>query len=554
VRKLRGSRQAEIPLLWEAVSAALLVAGYCWLQLRSLLVPGVCGDEAYDGAQAQQIIRAGLRHIGAWPLFTAGYHGALQAYLLIPFFLLIKEPFVAIRTSEVVFSLIVIAAAYLCARRFFNPIAALFMLVLLLANPTFIYRSRLSISEAGIMAAFYLGALIFLQAWGRSGKNRHLYVAAFLAGAGFCLRLWFYWFYAGLLLAAFIFRAEVMRTLRRRPIAPQLGGAAAFFILGLTLYILKEAAGRGTELFSYGLAHLHYGVRGADNFMILRNLGTRFHQFMAELYGHILGGFPSYPPGEAALLNQGASIFYGTLLALSIFFLVALGRGAYRRKAIFFIALLLGMFLPSIFTLSNFVQDHLFILFPIPQIIMGAAAYLLFERVMQRERLWKAACLGLAFYAAAPAFHLWEFSRIERFMRRTGGTWYYSDANVDMVHWLEKDGYFAPKNCDIRLDAAMHLLSNEKINAISCWQPSYGAPNRQDAAAFFKRCTGGENIYLFLSPNPKHPNYSTFPYFSSLLNRTGEKFVVRKVFDAKNGEPAYTIYSLSKPDSIEKPL
>ncbi|MDE1976777.1 MAG: glycosyltransferase family 39 protein [Elusimicrobia bacterium] len=531
---------AELPPVWEAAAALLLLAGYCWIQLRGLLLPGVYGDEALDGVQAQQLIRAGFHHLRAWPLFKSGYHGALQAYLLAPFFLLIKDPFAALRIGEFVFSLAVITTAYLCARRFFNSTAAVFVLLLLLANPSFIYRSRISIAHAGVMAAFYLGALLCLQAWRRSGKNRHLYAAAFLAGAGFCLRLWFYWFYAGLLLAAIIFRREAVKALRRRPMLPQLGGAALFFLLGAALYIIKEALGQGTELFGFGLAHLHYGDRGTDNFMVLGNLATRFHQFIGELYGEMLSGFPNYPFDHRWNLMRAAAVSYGVLLAISIFCLVAQAEDRYRRNAVFFSLLLLGMFLPSGFTLSNLTPEHVFILFPLPQILMGAAAYLLLENVLTRKRFWKASCLGLALFAAAPVFYIWEFSHMENFLDRTGGTSYYSDANVQMVRWLESRHYLSPKNCDQRLDFALRLLSNERITPVSCW-PSQ---RRRTAAEFFSGCAGSENVYLFVSPNPNLPGQSTLPYFSALLAGAGKTFEPQKVFRRRDGVPVYAVYSL----------
>ncbi len=545
MKKTSPPNGVEISPWLEAAALTLLISSYCWIQIRGLLVPGVYGDEAQDGVLAQQIIHAGFHHMGEWPLSNGGYHGALQAYLLAPFFLLIKEPLLALRIGELALSLIVIATAYLCAKRFFNSLAAVFTLVFLLSNPAFIFKSRMNTDPAGIMAAFYLGALICLLSWHRSGKSSRLFAAAFLAGAGFCLRLWFYWFYCGLILAALIFRGEAAHALGPRS-ASKIGGTALFFALGLSLYIMKEVRGEGTELFGCVLAHLHYGVRGADNFMILKNLGMRFGQLITELRGRILDSFPECYSNCGASLNLSpyAEMFCGALLALSFFCLIALGRGAYRRKGLFFVTLLFGMFLPSIFTLSDLVPEHLFILFPIPQIIMGAAAYLLFEHVLKTGRFWKAAALGLVLYALAPPFYAWEFSQMSGFVQRTGGTWFYSDANVGMVHWLKERGYFAPKNCDQRLDDPVRLLSNERIVPISCGQASYGTPDHAAAEAFLSQCVGGENVYLFLSPDLEHPSHSTLPYFSALLAGTGEKFALRKVFYDKNGGPAYGVYSL----------
>ena len=508
-----------------------LLAAYGFIQIRGLLIPSLWSDEAYDGVFTQRIIHLGWRGFRQWPLGIGpyNYHAALQSYLYVPFFLLIKSPFLALRVGEFFFSSVVIVLAYLCARRFFGPLAALFTLVLLLFNPVFIYMSRINTPHGGIMAAFWLGALLFLQTWRKTGQDRWLFAAAFLTGAGFCVRIWFYWFIFGLLFSALVvYGREIMalffRPLNRRRII----GSGISFLSGLVPYILNAMYGyhNHENLFRVGVTCFHYSLCSANNFTILSNWGVSLWQFLGALAGGMWDILPYYP-----LVHDGfitfMMIYCGFLLALSAAILLfwKATRGTRRRKALLFVALLVGMLLPSCLTISNFRQDHLYFIFPLPQIIMGAAAAVLFDHAWAARPCAKTLCLALLLFIAAPVLYLREYSRLESYLHLTGGTGEVSDSIIAITGWLEKHNYLFPIACDWGFECPIQLLSGGKIN------PLPHGYNFDADHGFLFRHPGGGGIYLFYTAQ------GNLKFASMALARQGLALDILKTFYTKNGEP-----------------
>ncbi|HVA65653.1 MAG TPA: glycosyltransferase family 39 protein [Elusimicrobiota bacterium] len=511
----------------ERLLLAALLTVYGFIQIRGLLIPGLNGDEASGGVWTQKIIRLGWQGFKQWPL-GGSYHAALQSYLYVPFFLLIKTPLLALRIGELFFSSVVIALAYLCARRFFGVLAALFMLVFLLFNPVFIYMSRISTPHGGVMAAFWLGALLFLDSWHKTSKDRWLFAAAFLTGAGFCVYIWFYWFIFGLLFSTLAVYSREIMALFFRPVRwRRIAGGGVSFLFGLTPYILKEIYGHYENLFRLAIASLHHGIWGSvNNFEILSNWGVSLWQFLGTLAGGMWDILPYY-----SLVHDGfisfMMIYCGFLLASSAAILLFWkpSRGTRRRRDLFLVALLGGMLLPSCLTLSTFRQLHLYLIFPLPQMIMGAAAAALFDRSWAARPRAKTLCLALLLFIASPFLYLREYSSVESFLRMTGGTGTVSDSIETIANWLEKHGYFTPVACDWGLAVPLQLLSNGRITPLSLW-PDLNAGDR----GFFRH-PGGDNVYLLYAA------HGNLPFASAALTRQGLAFHVLKTFYTKNGEP-----------------
>ena len=549
-RPLREIIPVPLARRLEIIILCVLVAGYCTVQLHNLLLPGLYCDEALDATRTQEIIRAGIRQMQHWPL-NIHYHGALQSYLLLPFFLAIKRPEVALRVGEVCFSLIVIALTYLCARQLFNRIVALFTLLFLLTNPCFVYMSRISVPHGGIMAAFYLGALLCLRAWSRTERDRYLFSASFLLGAGICIRLWFYWFLAGLILALPLFQRDAFRLLKRPPMVKRLVIAAFSLALGLGLFIGKEIVFWGTD--SGTIHYLAHGFdgggvsnpSGASNFALLHNLANNLRQIAAAMAGHMLDIFPTYPGALKWLLQNGMEVAYGSLLILCILCVLCLAKDAVLRNGRLFICVLAGMLFCSLFTTSNgYRQEHLYILFPLPQIMMGLASYLLLQRFLTGKTFRKTALLGLFCFGLSPVFHLWELSRLEEFVRSTGGTGYHSDASKSLSDWLVQRGHHHPKACDWGVHDVLRLLSKGDIEPQCCyhWSDELGTRARKESLyrCLYSSISNGDPL-IFVENGHARSNRS---YFSAFVREQGNRLVEEEVFLTRNGEKAYSVYSM----------
>ena len=159
---------------WSIVALILALAALGRLVLAAHGWPDFDSDESIVGLMTDDI----LRH-GAHPVFFYGqnYMGALQAYLAVPFFLLLgATPFalLATATTETILFFLVL---YLFTREVFSREVALVTLLLVAAGPFSALGAELHVG-AGEHDTLLLGALIL---W---------LVTLRLRGRGGCARVW----------------------------------------------------------------------------------------------------------------------------------------------------------------------------------------------------------------------------------------------------------------------------------------------------------------------------------------------------------------------------
>ncbi len=237
---------------WSIVALILALAALGRLVLAAHGWPDFDSDESIVGLMTDDI----LRH-GAHPVFFYGqnYMGALQAYLAVPFFLLLgATPFalLATATTETILFFLVL---YLFTREVFSREVALVTLLLVAAGPFSALGAELHVG-AGEHDTLLLGALILwlvsLRLRGHGGLRAQL---ALDAGVGLAIgaALWCDFLILPFALAAALalmlravwrLYASRERTLRMR-LGAQAGVAAAFFLIGLAPLLLANIASGG---------------------------------------------------------------------------------------------------------------------------------------------------------------------------------------------------------------------------------------------------------------------------------------------------------------------
>ena len=527
-----------------------LISAYCAFQLRGLLLPGLFCDESLDARVAQEFLQFGWRHWTTWP-HSVSYHAALQSYLLLPFMAAVPRPFEAVRIAELGFSLLVILSTYFCARRLFNPSVAILTLVFLLPNPNFVYLSRIGISHGGVMAAFYLTVLLCLWKWAREGRDSSLQIAAFLMGAGISIRLWFFWFGAGMLLALPFLGRDAHGLLPKALRPWSLAGMSLAFTAGAATLVWKEVAilffglmDRSNEPFSAIIANFPVTYMGENNLDLPANLSNCLSlYFLSSLSGRVYDFFPEYPPALlAGRLPFVAAAWHGALLLTGLACAIFLAQARIKRHALFISSLLAGMLLCSLFTISSYRQDRLFILFPLPQIVMAVGAWLLLERALSREPHRALASSILLLFMLSPVFQLWQLSHLEDSLLRTGGTGIYTDATVGIARWLEEHHIASPMLCD---DAGFHdtlwVLTKGRVSPLVCDLSRPGMP-KTGGLDFKSNCLTGDNLYIFL------PHSDNFKLFSDIARETiGKVLAPEHAFLTRDGRPAAVAYTLRIP-------
>ena len=531
----------------EAWLLAAVIAAYCALQCRHFLVPGIVGDEAFDAVLTLDIVQNLFHPIGHWPLLLTDYHTALQSYLLAPFFLLIREPAVALRAAEVCFGAAVLLAAYFCVREFFNKTVAFLTVLFLAGNPAFFYMSRIGVMMGSVMSAFSMTALGLLHLWHRKGGDRRLLAAAFLLGVGSCVKIWFFWLPAALLVLGALHWKELRPRLGRRALC----GGALLFALGSSFRWLPEALD-GHRTAAYISSHfLRTGL--ADNLSVFDNLQKRWGDFMNILGGVVLDPEGMVPP-DSPLADYRFPFRWSFLVLLSAAVLLFLRREsrelgrAHFTRARFFSILILAMFSFSLYTVSVFRQDHLLILFPFPQILLALAAFSGFHVLAspkggRRTADAIAAAVFLGLLSVSLLSNLLIFYESESALERTGGEAEMSDATFAMTAWLEANGLTQPKFYLMRIDSTVRLLSRRRISPRLCGDEAFATGKTR--GWFFPTCLdGGDNIFIFAAPSLSTYNWDyNYPWVARLVRERGGRLALRKIFFRRNGAAAFLAYA-----------
>jgi hypothetical protein len=244
----RAARLGEWAFI--ALTLALAAAGRLVLAARGW--PNFNSDESIVGLMTNDI----MRH-GAHPVFFYGqnYMGALQAYLAVPFFLLLGATPFALLVTATAETILFFLILYLFTREVFSRAVALCTLLLLAAGPFSALGAELHVG-AGEHDTLLLGALtlwlVTLRLRGRSGLRARL---ALDAGAGLVIgvALWSDFlilpFALAALLALMSRAAWRVFVSRERALVLRLGTeagvAALFFLIGLAPLLLANVASQG---------------------------------------------------------------------------------------------------------------------------------------------------------------------------------------------------------------------------------------------------------------------------------------------------------------------
>ena len=426
--------------------------------------------------------------------------------------------------------------------------AALLSVVFLLTNPCFIYVSRMSASGVGLlMNVLWLGVLLCLRQWGRTNRRGWLYAASLMTGAGFCVRIWFWWFWAGLLAAAILYRRNLSTLVERGRRRRTWGAASAFFLLGLAPYIAKEATGQGVELLGYTLVHFRQTERGVDNLAVAVNLRKHLGDVLradAGILDRSVFNEGFLPRNEKRVKRVEA--LFGFLMVLSILLAWGFSPKEFRRRTRLIVAMLLAMLLSGVFTIQRIEQVHDFILFPLPQILMGAAAAALLEIVLGGGRGRVLALAGLALYAAVPALYADEFAKLEGWALSTGGRGELADSTFAMTDWLEREGHFSPKVVEWGPLNIIDFLSAGRVKPRQC-DPESNHARLSDTGFFLTHCLKGDNAYIFnVEPGEDSKFHPPLAAFQAALRRRGLRFHPMQTFLTRDGRPAFAVYSITK--------
>ncbi len=533
---------------------ALIVAvsAFLSISLHQLALPGLYYDEALDLVPMLQVMHGEpatlLRGIGfslgnyTYPLMLLDYMGSLNGYLSLPFMTLFGPGVVAARVAPIFFSAVTIVLAFGLVRAWFGRGVAAVTALLLAVNPSFIWFSRQGISVTSVMTVFSLGSLLLLDQWRRREKrdwrlgirdlrfengdssivnrqssipnlqspfsNLLLIAAGLLLGLGLWAKLIFLWWIVALGAMALVWLLTSRGHIGRKFV--QMVRPALWVLLGLLIgaapliyynlydllrqpFDLRNAYTLGLLFKSLGQT-TDYGVNNLDFWTNLQKAITDFNVFIDGSY-FWYNGVPY--SNVYAVPTFVIAVIAGSVLAVA------------RREWHKWLALLAAIavtVLISAFTVSGLWATHLFIMLPLPQMVVAVAAVWLAcepgrrgaggsgskgaaQSTAPQEQVgagftpatstpaisnpqspispWLSRALApllVIVLLALPVWRdLWVSEQHHATLTRTGGSGRFSDAVYKLATHLDTEHIDAPIALDWGIEKSVRLLTDDRV-------------------------------------------------------------------------------------------
>ncbi|MFB0535546.1 MAG: ArnT family glycosyltransferase [Anaerolineae bacterium] len=538
------------------VMGLVVFLALCLYQIES---PGLHYDEAREaGVPAMQLVMgqpietfrgSGIRIMGrVFPLMVTDYIGALNVYLLLPFFALLGSNVLALRLMPIVFAVLTLLLTYLLAQRLFNRRVAVITCLLLAVNPSFIFWNRQGVFVTSITATIAVASLLCWLRWYRERRAHYLYWGAYLFGLGLYAKLLFLWVIVALGATFFVLKMSSLRKgFRLWPMSGRLGCrqlviALLCFLLGIFPLIIYNVQTKGTFLtVTSNLTSSYYGT---SNLAFAQNLATRLEQFKVVLNGgHLwyLGGVFANDLYPCFFVGAGLACVPVVLWK---------ARREWRRVAFPFL-MLAFMVLASCFTVSDLWFTHYAILVPFLPMAIAVALDLLVRYTLPSGaghkgnpiRQFIPALVIFLFIAILTVSDLRVDFSYHQALARSGGHAAHSDASYELARYLQGQGVASPLAMDWGIDATVQFLTLGAVNPIEIfgyeWEPDEAFEERLE-----RFLPNPDNLYIFHSPG--ETIFRRRQAFDRLVVQIGKVSRVEEVILDRSGKSIFVLVRVGK--------
>lgn len=528
----------------------VFISSYFILQLLNIKLPGLYADEALPACGSLQIIKNTPPFLPSIKIFNINfplmlgceYETALESYILLPFFWLLGINVIALRFAPILISAVMLVFMYFFLKDFFDKQVGLLTIFLLLINAVFLLETKLGLNSASMLHFTAMAALWSLFRWYKGKPDKYLYWGIFLFGLGISIRVWFLWFVNGMLILALMFNCQLRKRMK--------GDLHRYVIIGLIVFLAGHILficynlRSGFSTIKYIFGHFSETQDLENNFNYLQNLQTRLSIFI----GYLKGVFPIQIQGswnnrvsakEISANHLYPFLFLSTIIWL--FFSTVFNKTRFPKKRIWFILILFSsILLQSPFTLSSLGGPHLFILYPLVQVVLGLALVDILQNFKKNKILFVIISLIIL------AFVFLELNNTIRnnyiYFNRTGGTGNNSDSIYKLSQYLKDHKIYKPMVMDWGIYHDLVFLSQGKIIPRTFADVGQGH-KKDDFIRDFKAAFNNNNIYLFHSPEfANRPE--VYPIFEDIVRTLNKNIKEEAVFYQRDNRPVFIIYSV----------
>jgi len=529
----------------EKVILFLFIFLYLSLELINIRLPGLYADEAFSACGSLQIIKrinplllsrkVFNIHI---PFMRGPYATALESYILLPFFCLFGVNVVALRLAPILIGAGALLFMYFFLRDFFSRSVALLCLFLTVINSTFLVETKLGLNTASMLHFTAMAALWSLFKWYRNKEVPYLYLGVFFLSVGISVRVWFLWFFNGMVILAVIFNHEVRERIKGN-ICKHVAIIIAVFLISNILFVYYNLVSN-FETIKYIVRHFAETHSAVNNFVYFNNLQQRFFVFIEYLKG-------SWTLNQQGVSSQAVNIL-GPFIFLLIFIYLAFAAlfnktKAGRKKVSFILILFSLIFLQSPFTLSNLGGPHLFILYPLVQIILGLGI-IDSIRSLKKNIIIPAFIIFITFIFVGLECNN-NIKNNYLYYNKTGGAGRYSDSIYGVTQYLLDNKIYKPVVMSWGITHSLVFLSEGKLTprSLNYVESQGGSEYKSEFVRDLRLILKDNNRYIFRSPQFTNWHEATL-IFNSVVSGMGKRPIAEKIFFQRDGVPVYIIYSL----------
>lgn len=502
---------------------------------QNLSVPGLYYDEAVFAGLAKDFVTGHVhgQHIPnhetitlfgrPFPFFVQSYLGALKSWMLIPAFYLFGPTLAVLRATTLFWAQLALLFLMLGAWRWLGLGTAIIAGALLAFDPNFFF---LSLLDWGVAIPSFLcrcACFCFAIRWSQQPKLRDAFLVGLFAGLGFFNKVDYAVLLVNVGIAGFCcYWRQIWALLRPRPHLIAL--ACLGFFLGAGAMVVKVPGILSSA------ASGHYAT-GPGEFS--EKLYTLIAMYDGSYFLRLLtvGGVFEKMHQEPAAVHSALGLIL--IVACAVLGAMAIGHNRNRKitRAAAFLALSLALTTLGVFLVPLSVRiHHAILVFPFPQLIIAAAAMLVWDRTPSPRMSRVIQALILTGLLLLLGSQLHSIRKTQQVILETGGR----------GRWSESLNQFCRENTD-RSDLTIVSLDwgfNEQLMFLT------------DGPELAEPFWGFNQTLPPLPPNPNyiylaHPaEYSVLKYDVAYLDQLQNNRANAEImphFDRQNEIAFYTI-------------
>jgi hypothetical protein len=524
----------------------LILMGYLLISCSLIRLPGLQYDEVlFANAALGNVDNSFIAYeveVGDYriPLMLMPYIGALKSLLYAPLLRFLPASPVTVRLPVVLLGLLSLLLTYRLVGLLFDRSIAIWALVLLATDPSYIFQIRVDWGPVALMMLLKISSLLCFTQFVLTQRIHYLAAGAFLMGLGVYDKVNYAWYVAALLPAALLVWGK---SVLRKTTLKRVGIVLFFFVLGCWPVLLYNVATRGQtfegRLLTESLAK-SVDVRAGLLIETLNGTGA---------YRYFNGEPPRHWTRAISWADFPKTLTPWMLLALPFLLFGFASRSNKDSEAFHFVVLLASFILIEILvTYQALGWHHFMVLSPFPQIIIasGLARFVqpASRGALRHRRLayWVAACLLISLVGTNLLTNL-EYIRS---LSRDGGRGIFSRAIYELAEYANEN----PENTYLLMDwgfsTQLLLLSRGAIKKEEIFWSLLSASDESVLVGNLRqRVDKPATLIVFRAPGQeifRQPKRS----FELMLERYGLTAETVKTFYQAEELPVYLILRLAQ--------